>query len=268
MRIVALLLMILAAAGWSATKPYVVIVTGDHEYSGEQTLPLLARELERQYGFRCTVLRASPDQNAEENIPGLEALAQADLAIFYLRWRRLPKEQLAHIDAYVKSGKPLLGFRTSSHSFNYAKGDEREAWNRWGVRGIWFAAGLGKRWTYSFRPRVQHRCEYHSRRREASDSARSDADFPRALLAVSRATEVATAGRRKTAGGEGGESEQGRRRESGGMDVEESLRWAGFLHDARASGRYGAGAGPAADFQRDLLAPGASTGTLERAHAD
>ena len=121
-------IVIFAAAGSAATKPYVVIVTGDHEYSGEQTLPVLARELERQYGFRCTVLRASPDQNAEENIPGLEVLAQADVAIFYLRWRRLPKEQLAHIDAYVRSGKPLLGFRTSSHSFNYPKGDDRERW--------------------------------------------------------------------------------------------------------------------------------------------
>ena len=136
-------ILIFADAGWAATKPYVVIVTGDHEYSGEQTLPLLARELERQYGFRCTVLKASPDQNAEENIPGLEALGQADLAIFYLRWRRLPKEQLAHIDAYVKSGKPLLGFRTSSHSFNYAKGDEREAWNRWGSEAFGSPPGWG-----------------------------------------------------------------------------------------------------------------------------
>src|SRR5678816_3667453 len=103
---------------------HLVFVTGDHEYSGEQTLPLLAKELEARYGFRCTVLKASPNQNSEENIPGLEALAKADLAIFYLRWRRLPKEQVAHIDAYVKSGKPLFGYRTSSHSFNYPKGHD------------------------------------------------------------------------------------------------------------------------------------------------
>ena len=144
MRIAALLsTVIFAAAGLAATKPHVVIVTGDHEYSGEQTLALFAQGLERQYGFRCTVLKASPDQNAEENIPGLEALAQADVVIFYLRWRRLPAEQLAHIDAYVKSGKPVLGFRTSSHSFNYPRGDAREAWNRWGSEAFGSPPGWG-----------------------------------------------------------------------------------------------------------------------------
>jgi len=122
---------------------HLVFVTGDHEYSGEQTLPLLAKELEARYGFRCTVLKASPNQNSEENIPGLEALAKADLAIFYLRWRRLPKEQVAHIDAYVKSGKPLFGYRTSSHSFNYPKGHELEAWNRWGSEAFGSPPGWG-----------------------------------------------------------------------------------------------------------------------------
>ena len=115
-----------------AEKAHVVFVTGDHEYSGEQTLPILAKSLETQYGFRCTVLKASPNQNSEENIPGLEALAQADLAVFYLRWRRLPKEQLAHIDAYVKSGKPVFGYRTSSHPFNYPAG---HVWKS-GIAGV------------------------------------------------------------------------------------------------------------------------------------
>lgn len=132
-----------APAICSAAKPHIVFVTGDHEYSGEQTLPILAKSLETQYGFRCTVLKASPNQNSEENIPGLEALGQADLAVFYLRWRRLPKEQLAHIDAYVKSGKPVFGYRTSSHSFNYPAGDELEAWNRWGSEVFGSPPGWG-----------------------------------------------------------------------------------------------------------------------------
>jgi type 1 glutamine amidotransferase len=58
-------------------------------------------------------------------------LAKADLAVFYLRWRRLPEDQLRPIEAYIKSGKPIIGFRTSSHAFNYPKGDPREHWNRW-----------------------------------------------------------------------------------------------------------------------------------------
>jgi hypothetical protein len=110
-------------------QPHVVFVTGDHEYSSEGTMPLIAQALEQRYGIRTTVLKSAPDENAEENIPGLEALEQADLAIFFLRWRRLPTAQLTHIQKYLNSGKPLVAFRTTTHAFNYPKGHAAEVWN-------------------------------------------------------------------------------------------------------------------------------------------
>ena len=116
----------------SAKKPLIVFVTGDHEYSGEATLPIMAAALEKNYGFRTKVLKASPDHNAEENIPGLEALKDADLAVFFLRWRRLPADQVKFIEDYVKSGKPVMGFRTTTHAFNYPKGHALEKWNSFG----------------------------------------------------------------------------------------------------------------------------------------
>lgn len=128
----------------TAKKPYVVFVTGDHEYSGEQTLPLIAAELEKAYGMRTKVLKSAPDQNGEKDIPGLEALQEADLAVFFLRWRQLPKEQLAYLDAYLKSGKPVMGFRTSTHAFNYPSGSELEAWNAFGKRAFGSPPGWGK----------------------------------------------------------------------------------------------------------------------------
>ncbi|MEO5891324.1 MAG: ThuA domain-containing protein [Ferruginibacter sp.] len=109
--------------------PLVVFVTGDHEYSGEETLPLIAAELEKNYGFRTRVLKAFPDHNSEENIPGLEALKDADLVVFFLRWRRLPAEQVQYIEDYLKTGKPVMGFRTTTHAFNYPKGHPLEKWN-------------------------------------------------------------------------------------------------------------------------------------------
>jgi type 1 glutamine amidotransferase len=112
-------------------NPKLVFVCGDHEYSGEATLPLFAKELEARYGFETQVLKSSPDQNGETDIPGLEALAGADLVVLYLRWRRLPPEQLELIDAYVKSGKPILALRTTSHAFNFPKDHPNAAWNRW-----------------------------------------------------------------------------------------------------------------------------------------
>ena len=112
-----------------AKKPYVVFVTGDHEYSSEKTMPILAKALEEKFGMKTLVLYADPNEQSEKNIPGLEALRKADLAVFFLRWRQLPQDQLTHIRKYLDSGKPVVGFRTTSHSFNFPKGDPREKWN-------------------------------------------------------------------------------------------------------------------------------------------
>lgn len=124
-------------------KPVVVFVTGDHEYSSENTMPLLAAELEKNYDMKTVVLKSHPDQNAEEDIPGLEALRDADLAVFFLRWRRLPADQLKHIDDYLNSGKPVIGFRTSTHSFNYPEGHELRKWNAFGERAFGSPPGWG-----------------------------------------------------------------------------------------------------------------------------
>ena len=126
----------------TAKKPLVVFVTGDHEYSGELTLPLIAAELEKNYGLRTKVLKSTPDYNGETDIPGLEALREADLAVFFLRWRQLPQNQLDYIDAYLKSGKPVMGFRTTTHAFNYPAGDPRVRWNSFGE----FAFGAPPGW--------------------------------------------------------------------------------------------------------------------------
>lgn len=124
-------------------KPYVVFVTGDHEYGSELTMPLIAAELEKNYGVRTRVLKSTPDHEGEKDIPGLEALDSADLAIFYLRWRLLPADQVAHIDKYLKSGKPIMGFRTTTHSFHYPAGDPLEKWNAFAEEAFGAPPGWG-----------------------------------------------------------------------------------------------------------------------------
>jgi type 1 glutamine amidotransferase len=126
-----------------AQKPLIVFVCGDHEYSGEQTLPLLAKALETNYGFRTKVISSYPDQNAESNIPGMEILKEADLAVFFLRWRTLPADQVALMEAYLQSGKPIMGFRTSTHGFNYPKGSPLEAYNAFAERAFGAPPGWG-----------------------------------------------------------------------------------------------------------------------------
>jgi type 1 glutamine amidotransferase len=143
-----ILCLCLSLLGASAAKtPYIVFVTGDHEYGSERSMPALAHELETKFGMRTKVLYATDpsgkrDENYEQNIPGLEELKKADLAVFFLRWRLLPKEQVALIDDYLKSGKPLMGFRTTSHSFHYPAGDPLEKWNAFGE----FAFGTPPGW--------------------------------------------------------------------------------------------------------------------------
>ncbi|HLV01414.1 MAG TPA: ThuA domain-containing protein [Acidobacteriota bacterium] len=124
--------------------PLLVFVTGDHEYSSERTMPLLASVMESRYGFRTEVVSAYPDEYSEENIPGLDSLESADLAIFFLRWRRLPEEQIKHIEEYLNSGRPIVGFRTTTHAFRYPESHPLEEWNEFGARF------LGAPWIYHY----------------------------------------------------------------------------------------------------------------------
>lgn len=103
---------------------HIVLVSGDDEYRSEEALPQLAKILSTYHGFKCTVLfpidpadgTIKPDH--QTNIPGLEALKNADLAVIFLRFRNLPDDQMQHVVDYIESGKPIIGMRTATHSFN------------------------------------------------------------------------------------------------------------------------------------------------------
>ena len=121
-----LVLLSVAAAGWlclgaaapeAEKKPHVVFVIGDDEYQADVTMPPIARELEETCGMKCTLLLAQPDPKTRNNIPGLEALAQADLAVFCLRFRELPDDQMAPIRKYLDSGKAVMAVRPSTIGF-------------------------------------------------------------------------------------------------------------------------------------------------------
>lgn len=124
-------------------RPHIVFVSGDHEYGSEETFPIIAAELEKNYGMQTTVVKSFPDENAEENIPGLEVLAKADAAVFFLRWRRLPSEQIEYIRKYLNSGRPVVAFRTTTHAFNYPKGHPVEVWNSFAPAYIGGPPGWG-----------------------------------------------------------------------------------------------------------------------------
>ncbi len=106
---------------------HIVLVSGDEEYRSEESLPMLGRLLAATHGFKCTVLFAinkqsgQIDPNTIDNIPGLEALATADLMVINTRFRDLGDEQMKFVDAYLESGKPVVGIRPAVVSFRNKK---------------------------------------------------------------------------------------------------------------------------------------------------
>ena len=115
----------------------VVLVSGDEEYRSEEAMPQLAKILANQHGFDCTVLFAqdpaklgyiNPDYTG--NIPGLEAIDEADLVILMTRFRNLPSDQMEHFERYLMAGKPIIGLRTATHAFNFK--DTTHQYRHWG----------------------------------------------------------------------------------------------------------------------------------------
>lgn len=114
--------------GNNSEARHIVLISGDEEYRSEEALPQLAKILSKHHGFKCTVLFAqNPDKseivdvNYVKNIPGLEALNSADMMVIFTRFRALPDAQMKHIDDYLMRGKPVVGIRTATHAFNFAK---------------------------------------------------------------------------------------------------------------------------------------------------
>jgi len=106
---------------------HIVLVSGDEEYRSEEALPQLGKILAKHHGFKCTVLFAIDEKDGTinpnvSNIPGLEALATADLMVIFTRFRNLPDEQMKHVVNYLEAGKPVVGIRTATHAFNIPGG--------------------------------------------------------------------------------------------------------------------------------------------------
>jgi type 1 glutamine amidotransferase len=132
----------------------IVLISGDEEYRSEQALPQLAKILTERHGFKCTVLFAidakdgtiNPDQR--NNIPGLEALDNADLMVIFTRFRDLPDAQMKHIVDYVESGRPIVALRTATHAFDLqsSKTYQRYSWSSKEWDGGFGRQVLGETW--------------------------------------------------------------------------------------------------------------------------
>ncbi len=131
---------------------HIVLVAGDDEYRSEESMPMLVKILSEHHGFKTTVLfPIHPETgdivpNYQNNIPGLEQLATADLMIMLIRFRELPDEQAQYIEGFLKAGKPIIGLRTSTHAFAYQKNkDSRFSKWHWMSKVEGWERGFGQR---------------------------------------------------------------------------------------------------------------------------
>lgn len=139
-------ILVLSATILSAEKTKITFVTGDEEYRSEESMPMLAQILKRDYGFDVSIAYSLDEKgfvnpNKAENVTGIETLAKADLLVLFTRFRRWPEEKFEYFLDHVAKGKPIVGFRTATHAFRYPEGHKHEAWNNEKIAEL-----VGQKW--------------------------------------------------------------------------------------------------------------------------
>lgn len=108
-----------SSAGGFATQNegplHIHFISGSAEYNSESSLKEFKKKLQQKY--EDINVTTSWGEDAGDDLPHIESLAEADLMIVFTRRMILPEEQLAHITAHVENEKPVIGLKTASHAF-------------------------------------------------------------------------------------------------------------------------------------------------------
>jgi nicotinamidase-related amidase/type 1 glutamine amidotransferase len=126
---------LIAAAGMEPfaedKRPHIVFVMAEEEYKSNETLPAFAKKYLFE-DFRCTFLHAKSDEGEGRNdVPGLEAMYDADLLVLSMRRRALPVVQMDHLEHYIRSGKPMVCIRVSVVPFQVNPNDRPDGHVIW-----------------------------------------------------------------------------------------------------------------------------------------
>jgi len=100
-------------------RKHVVVVMAEEGYGTAETLPPFAL---KHLGpdFKVSFVYANSENR--NDVPGIAILDDADVAIWSIRRRALPREQLDVFQRFIAAGKPLVAIRTTSHGFSLSKG--------------------------------------------------------------------------------------------------------------------------------------------------
>jgi type 1 glutamine amidotransferase len=103
-----------AAVADPAAPLTVHVISGSKEYQSEASLRPFIAELEKQYRITIT---ASWGTDGGETLENLDALKNAEVLLIFTRRMKLPEDQMKVIRAHWEAGRPIVGIRTASHSF-------------------------------------------------------------------------------------------------------------------------------------------------------
>jgi type 1 glutamine amidotransferase len=99
----------------------VVFISGSNEYVSHLTLKEYKKTLEDTYSnITVTILQADGPVNEKDeysNLNGTDALKGCDVLLTFVRRTTISGKAIEDIKNYVRSGKPLVALRTSSHGF-------------------------------------------------------------------------------------------------------------------------------------------------------
>lgn len=115
---VLILLCLHIPTGSAQKQPNVVLVSGCNEYFSNISLANYREYLEKSAGAQATLLKAAGPLNSKDEyseLPGVESLAGADVALLFLRRTTISGDALEKIKEYVGAGKGIVALRTSSH---------------------------------------------------------------------------------------------------------------------------------------------------------
>jgi type 1 glutamine amidotransferase len=108
----------------SAAAPLkICLLSASAEYESEKSLSEFQKYLESKYNIVC---QRAFGKDKGDGLPGLDAIATADLMVVFTRRVKLPPAQFEQLQKYIGSGKPIIGLRTASHAFDNYMDFDRE----------------------------------------------------------------------------------------------------------------------------------------------
>ncbi|HBO53184.1 MAG TPA: nicotinamidase, partial [Planctomycetes bacterium] len=102
-------------------RPSLLIIMAEQEYKTNQTLPAFAAK-HLGHLFKVDYVHAS--EKERNDLPGIEAISEADIILVSVRRRLLPSPKMKLLLDFAAKGKPIVAIRTASHAFAMRKKGE------------------------------------------------------------------------------------------------------------------------------------------------